>query len=129
VNHNELRELSAANLEVMKVVWEKGEVTVNDVLDILNSRRDTELKRASVQVQLNRLEKYGWLTHRSDSKTFYYRALQGKKKTMNHIVRDLKTRVFGGSSRELVRCLFEGSDVEEAELERITGLLESNNRG
>jgi predicted transcriptional regulator len=120
-----LRELSAANFEVMKVVWEKGEVTINQVLDTINARRENELKRASVQVMMNRLEKYGWLTHRVEGKTFYYRALQGEKKTMRHIVHDLKTRVFGGSTKELAHYLFENANVSGDELERIAGLLES----
>jgi predicted transcriptional regulator len=124
LSEKDRRELSAANFEVMKVVWEKGEVTINDVLTALNSKREHKLKRASVQVQMNRLEKYGWLTHRVKRRIFYYRALQDQKNTLRDIVRDLKTRVFGGSARELVRCLFEDTKVSDDELERIANLLE-----
>lgn len=124
MSEKDRRELSAANFEVMKVVWEKGEVTINDVLAAVNSKRENKLKRASVQVQMNRLEKYGWLTHRVEGRVFYYRALQDQKNTLRDIVRDLKTRVFGGSARELVRCLFEDTKVSDDELERIANLLE-----
>lgn len=124
MSEKDRRELSAANFEVMKVVWEKGEVTINDVLATVNSKRENKLKRASVQVQMNRLEKYGWLTHRVKGRVFYYRALQDQKITLRDIVRDLKKRVFGGSTRELVRCLFEDTKVSDDELERIANLLE-----
>lgn len=124
MSEKDRRELSAANFEVMKVVWEKGEVTINDVLAAVNSKRENKLKRASVQVQMNRLEKYGWLTHRVEGRVFYYRALQDQKNTLRDIVRDLKTRVFEGSARELVRCLFEDTKVSDDELERIAYLLE-----
>lgn len=123
MNKKELRELSAANFEVMKVVWEKGEVTINQVLDTINGKREHELKRASVQVMMNRLEKYGWLTHRVEGKTFLYKALQGEKKTMRNIISDLKTRVFAGSSKDLVHYLFEDSNADDDELDRIAQLL------
>lgn len=116
--------LSAANLEIMKQVWERGEVTISQVLDAVNATRETPLKRATVQVQMARLERYGWLTHRTDGRTFYYRATREQEQTNREMLMDMRDRVFGGSNRELVRCLFEDSQLSEAELERLVGLLE-----
>jgi len=126
VNEKDLRELSAANFEIMKIVWEHGETTINDVLEAINSRREKKIKRASVQVQMNRLEKYGWLTHRVDGNRFYYSALQEQDDTLRHIVSDVKNRVFEGASKELVRYLFEDTKASADELERIAALLEEN---
>jgi predicted transcriptional regulator len=123
LSEKERRELSAGNFEIMKLVWEKGEVTVNQVLDSLNAQRKNKLKRASVQVLMNRLEKYGWLTHRLEGRTFYYKALQDQKRTTHHIIEDIKTRVFGGSTREFVKCLFENKNVSSEEIDRIMNLL------
>ena len=75
------RGLSPANLEIMKVVWERGEVTVSDVLETINSRRRNKLRRTTIQVQMNRLEEYGWLTHQEDGRTFVYSAAKEKHKT------------------------------------------------
>jgi BlaI family penicillinase repressor len=122
-----LPKLSDANFEIMKIVWKKGEATVLDVMHELNVRRKNKLKRASVQVMLTRLEKYGWVTHREAERTFYYRALREKNSTLRDIISDLKDRVFGGSERELVKCLFEESKISSAELDRIASLLESKN--
>lgn len=122
-----LPKLSDANFEIMKIVWKKGEVTVPDVMHELNARRKNKLKRASVQVMLTRLEKYGWVTHREEERTFYYRALREKNSTLRGIISDLKDRVFGGSERELVKCLFEENKISSAELDRIASLLESKN--
>jgi BlaI family penicillinase repressor len=120
-----LPKLSDANFEIMQIVWKKEEVTVLDVMHELNDQRENKLKRASVQVMMTRLEKYGWVTHREEGRTFYYRALREKKPTLRDIVSDLKERVFGGSERELVKCLFEESEISSAELDRIASLLES----
>ena len=123
-----LPKLSEANFEVMKIVWEKGETTVLEVMQELNAKRTNKLKRASVQVMLTRLEKYGWVTHRKENRTFYYRALREQRSALRDIIDDIKHRVFGGSNRELVRCLFEESDISSAELNRIARLLESKEK-
>lgn len=124
-----LPKLSEANFEVMKIVWEKGETTVVEVLEELNANRTNKLKRTSVQVMLTRLEKYGWVTHRKESRVYYYRALQEEESALRDIVADLKNRIFRGSSRDLVRCLFEESDVSSDELNRISKLLDKKEKG
>ena len=54
-----IQKLSDANLEIMNIVWDRGEVSINDVLEAVNLRRNDKLKRATIQVQMKRLEKYG----------------------------------------------------------------------
>jgi predicted transcriptional regulator len=59
------RKLSDANLEIMKEIWQKaGEVTINDIFEAVNAGRRKKVKRATIQVQMRRLEAYGWLKHR-----------------------------------------------------------------
>ena len=118
------RNLSRANFEIMQHVWEKGEATVNDIHEAMNSRRESKIKRESVQVQVKRLEKYGWLKRRRIGKLFYYSALRGKEVATRDILNDVKERIFGGSQAELVRCLFENSRVSEEELKRINEFLQ-----
>jgi len=112
----------------MKIVWKKCETTVLEVMQELNAERTNKLKRASVQVMLTRLEKYGWVTHRQENRTFYYRALREQGPALRDIIDDIKHRVFGGSNRELVKCLFEESDISSAELNRIANLLEAKEK-
>ena len=51
--------LSEAQLEIMNVVWDRGEVTVAQVWKILSTRR--KVARNTVQTMLARLEEKGWL--------------------------------------------------------------------
>ena len=88
------RKLSPANLEIMKIVWESGEVTINDVFKIINSKRKDNVRRSTIQVQMSRLEEYGWLKHKQKGRSFYYSAVVEKQKT-----RSFKPRVF------MVGCL------------------------
>jgi predicted transcriptional regulator len=124
MSKNKAENLSPANFEIMKIVWEKGEVTINDVVDAINAKREDELRRTTIQVQMNRLEDYGWLKHRKEGRTFYYTAVKEKQKTRRDIVMDIKERVFSGSHTELVKCLVDGSDLKPGDIKELRQLLD-----
>jgi BlaI family penicillinase repressor len=117
------RKLSPGNLEIMKVVWEKGEVTINDVMEAINAKRKNKIRRTTVQVQMNRLEDYGWLKHTEKGRTYVYTAVVEKQKTRREILEDIKNRVFGGSRAELVKCLIEDTEVTPEEIRELRELL------
>ncbi len=117
------RKLSPANLEIMKVVWDKGDVTINNVVEAINAKRKNNIRRTTVQVQMNRLEDYGWLKHSELGRTYVYTAVVEKQKTRREILEDIKNRVFGGSRAELVKCLIEDSDVSPEEIKELRALL------
>lgn len=120
------RKLSPANLEIMKVIWEKGEVTVADVVEAINAGRRDPIRRTTVQVQMNRLEDYGWLKHRTEGRTYVYSAVVEKQKTRREILEDIKNRVFGGSRAELVKCLIEDEELTPEEIKELRELLKKN---
>lgn len=119
------RKLSDANLEVMKAIWQKGgEVTINDIFDAVNAGRRKKVIRATIQVQMRRLEAYGWLKHRVQEREFIYTALREEEEAKRGILDGIRDRVFGGSITELVKCLFENSAVSAEELRRIQEILD-----
>jgi len=62
--------LSPAQLEIMEIVWEKGEVAAVEVRQLLANGR--ELARETVRTMLERMEDKGWLKHRLVGRTFFY---------------------------------------------------------
>lgn len=117
------RKLSPANLEIMKVVWDKGQVTIKDVVEAINAKRKKKIRRTTIQVQMNRLEDYGWLKHGKKGRTYVYSAIVEKQKTRKDILEDIKNRVFGGSRAELVKCLIEDTEVTQEEIKELRALL------
>ncbi len=107
----------------MKIVWEKGEVSVSDVVQAINAKRKNKVRRTTVQVQMNRLEDYGWLKHREEGRTYIYSAVVEKQKTRREILEDIKNRVFGGSRAELVQCLLEDAEITPEEIRELRDLL------
>ncbi|MCJ7579854.1 MAG: BlaI/MecI/CopY family transcriptional regulator [Candidatus Aminicenantes bacterium] len=120
------RKLSPANLEIMKIVWEKGDVTINDVFESVNTKRDDKLRRTTIQVQMNRLEDYGWLKHKKEGRTHIYSSVVEKQKTRRDILDDITQRVFGGSRAELMKCLLEDADVSSEDIKELRELLKKS---
>jgi BlaI family penicillinase repressor len=123
------KKLSPANLEIMKIIWDRREVTISDVVEAINAGRKDSVRRTTIQVQMGRLEEYGWLKHRQEGRTFFYSAVVPQRKTTKDILDDVKNRVFGGSRAELVRCLLEDEALTSEEIDEMRALLQLQKEG
>ena len=66
---NRLPPLSDAQLEIMNVVWQLGEVSAGDVWNVLSERRS--IARNTVQTVMTRLNEKGWLKHRKQVRSWF----------------------------------------------------------
>ncbi len=117
----DLPPLSEAQIELMSVLWQKGECSVTEVLEVLQQRR--EVSRNTVQTTLSRLENKGWLTHRELSGIFIYSPTVTRESSQRKAVKRLLESTFGGSAEGLVLALLGSGQVTEAEMERIRKLI------
>jgi predicted transcriptional regulator len=114
--------LSEAQLEIMHVVWDGGEVTVTDVWNALSSRRP--VARNTVLTLMDRLEKKGWLTRRAEGQTHVYAAAAPRDATLGQVVHRLVDAAFAGSADAMVLALLEGRGVSDEEARRIRKLID-----
>lgn len=116
--------LSNAQFDIMSLVWEEGEITIAQVLHAINARRRKKLRRTTIQVQMARLEKKGWLTHKKIGRTYLYRALREREQALAAIAGDVTSRVFKGSCADLVKCLFDHKKISPEEIKRLRKVLD-----
>src|SRR5690348_3489507 len=94
------RLLTEVELELMRIIWERGESTVKEVLDLLPVGRD--LAYTSVATIMKILEKKNVLASRKDDRAHVYYSLVSKStyesKSLNHLVENL----FDGAPSSLV---------------------------
>lgn len=114
--------LSEAQMEIMEIVWQAEEVTVADVWKTLSNRRS--VSRNTIQTLMARLDERGWLQHRADGKTFFYRAAHQRQAAQRQLVNGLVQSAFGGSADGLVMALLDNGVTEE-EARRIRNLIEN----
>jgi predicted transcriptional regulator len=118
--------LTEAELRLMRVVWELGEATVNDVIAALPGRSAPAYN--TVLTILRILEQKGYLRHGKAGRAHVYRPLvsqeQARKKAVRHMVKSL----FDGSPEALVLSIMKNEKLEPKDLARLQKMIEESER-
>jgi predicted transcriptional regulator len=109
-----------AELEILRVLWERGPATVRQVHEALARTRDTGY---TTTLKLMQIMAEKDLVRRDESaRTHVYEARLSQAQTQRQLVTDLVDRAFGGSAAALVlRALssHKPTDNELAEIRRL----------
>ena len=119
--------LSAAQREIMEIVWDHEEISASQVREILGAMR--EVSRNTVCTLMQRMEEKGWLVHREQGRTFYYRAAAPRETSIGQRVVEVLDQACGGSPEALMTALIDYRGLSRAELNRIRKLLEAAKAG
>lgn len=108
-------------LLLLKVLWARGEATVREVWEAL--REDVPIVQNTVQAFLRLMEEKGLVTHRTDGRTFVYRATSPGDRTKKNLLSGLLTTVFDGALDQLVASALAAKKPSADELVRLRQLL------
>jgi BlaI family transcriptional regulator, penicillinase repressor len=104
-------------LEVLKVLWERGPSTVREVMEVLTVARPRAY--TSVMSLLNVMTDKGLVARQPKGRAFVYRAKSDRARTLRSMVGGLLGRAFEGSTAQLVTHLLDQSKPSDKELEEI----------
>ncbi|MFL5351903.1 BlaI/MecI/CopY family transcriptional regulator [Archangium sp.] len=124
--NEEPKPLTPVELELMQIVWRKGEVSVADVLEALPAER--KLAYTSVSTVLRILEQKGVLGSRKVGRGHLYSALLPREAYEVQSVRHLVETVFDGTPSALVERLVEAVPLSPEEVEQLRQLLARKGR-
>ena len=113
--------LTEAELRLMKVLWERGESTVNDIAAALPKNA---LAYNSVLTTIRILEQKGYVQHRKEGRAFLYLPLVAEHEAGISEVRLVLRRFFGDSREKLMLSLLGDSDVTPEELQRLRDAIQ-----
>jgi len=108
-------------LEILRVLWDRGPSTVRQVNDVLSERRPTGYTTTLKLMQIMR-EK-ALVTRDTSRRPQVYRAAVSRDRAQRQIVRDLLDRVFEGSADALVMQVLSAKKATPAELAEIRRLI------
>jgi predicted transcriptional regulator len=112
---------TAAELEILQVLWERGDCTVRDVHEVLHRRDGTGYTTALKLLQIMYDKQ---LVLRDESQRAHvYRAAVSKERTQKRFLSDLLQHVFDGSSSRLVLQALGDHKASREELREIRALL------
>jgi len=112
------RVLGPQELQIMKVVWDRGRVTVRDVYETLRQRR--RVAYTTVMTMMTILDQKGFLKRTpGENRAFVYEAARSRQAVMRATVSDFIDRVFGGSANPLMLHLIEDKHLTEQDLDEL----------
>ncbi len=118
----ELRTISPAETEILRLVWQLGAATVQQVCDSLPQERD--IAYATVQTLLRRLETKGYLKHRAEGKAHVFHPAAKQEAVITRSVNDFLGRLFGGDPIPLMHYLAEHGKITAEDIETLKRLIE-----
>jgi BlaI family transcriptional regulator, penicillinase repressor len=113
---------TTGELEVLKVLWDRGPCTVREVMDVLNECRPRAY--TSVMSLLNVMTDKRLLVREPQGRAFVYRPRTDRGRTLRRMVGDLVGRAFEGSTSQLVAHLLDQTQPSPDELKEIRRAIE-----
>jgi predicted transcriptional regulator len=117
--------LTQRELDIMSVLWERGEATVTEVRDQV----DPDLAYTSISSMIRTLEMKGYVSHRrGDGKTHVYFPVIEAEKAGESVLGRVLDKVYGGSPIKLLAHLVNQNRLSEKELARMRELLKRSKK-
>ena len=122
MNSEPLQKPTASELEILRVLWERGPSTVREVREELREKKD--LGYTTVLKLLQIMTVKGTVRRNEEQRAHVYEACQPATETKRQLVGDVLQRVFEGSASELMMHALEGRRTSKKELDELRRLLD-----
>ena len=116
--------LSPAETEILRLIWQLGSGTVQQVCDKLPPKR--QIAYATVQTLLRRLERKGYITHETKGKAHVFSPAAEREEVIKRTVGDFVDRLFGGDPVPLMLHLANHSRLDAEDIKRLRKLIEKH---
>jgi len=113
---------TASELEILRVLWERGPSTVREVHEALREKKD--LGYTTVLKLLQIMTAKGTVRRNEEQRAHVYEACHPATETKRQLVGDVLQRVFEGSASELMIHALEGRRTSKEELDELRRLLD-----
>lgn len=115
------QELTRAELEIMQVIWAKGEVPVHDILEQM-----AEPKPAynTVSTVVRILEKKGYVGHKAHGKSYDYYPLIEREEYTKGYMTGVLNNFFGGSVSRMMSFFTRNEKISIGEADEILKMLQ-----
>jgi predicted transcriptional regulator len=113
--------LTEAELRIMKLLWNRGESVVSDLVAALPDGES--LAYNSVLTTIRILEQKGYVRHRQEGRAFVYSPCVEEHEAGRSEIRNMMHRFFGNSRERLLISLLGDEEIDPAELERLKAAI------
>jgi BlaI family transcriptional regulator, penicillinase repressor len=123
----ELPRPTDAELEILRVLWDRNEATVREVHDAISKSRPAGYTTVLKLLQI--MTDKGLVRRDESERAHVYRARLARQDTERQLVDDLLDRAFGGSASRLVMQALAGRAASAEEIAEIRKMLDEASGG
>ncbi len=116
--------LPAAELEVLKTLWDHGPVTVRQVMNHLH-KRNRKIAYTTVLTFLTRLEQRGLVSSDKSGLAYVYRAVATREKITKSRLKSFLEDVYDGAAAPLVLQLVREGKLSQRDIEELQNLIDA----
>lgn len=116
-----MQEITRAQEDILKALWEINEGAVSDVLEKLPNPKPAYNTVATV---IKVLEKKGYVSHKTFGKTNVYFPIISRKDYGQYVIKDAFSGLFNGSLNQMVSYFVKNKKVGINELEELKQMIE-----
>ena len=120
-------DITAAELRIMKILWDLGPATVRDVKQVLTDEGDKPAY-TTVMTMMKQLAEKGALHVDKSRQPFVYRPAVQRDRVLGDRIKQFLGTVFNGQAGELVLRLIEETNLSPEDLRRIAEKIEKRER-
>ncbi|WP_148411620.1 BlaI/MecI/CopY family transcriptional regulator [Murimonas intestini] len=121
-----LPQISEAEFEVMKVVWNHAPINTTEVTEKLT--RTTQWKPKTIQTLLKRLVQKGAVTYEKQGRVFVYTPLVREDEYVNHESDSFLNRYYDGNIVSMVSAYLDSDHLTEQDIVSLNKLLSERSK-
>ena len=115
-----------AELEILQILWERGESTVRNVNELLNKKRNANLKEIGYTTTLKLMQlmhEKGLADRNEESRTHIYSAKVKEGEMQKALLEKFVDKTFRGSAMKMVMQALGNHETSKEELDEIKALI------
>ena len=124
MNVSALPQISEAEFEVMKIVWESAPINTNEITERL--LKTTSWSAKTIHTLIKRLVTKGALTYEKQGRIFVYTPLVEETEYINHQSSSFLNRFYGGDISAMLSSYIEDNQLSETEVQHLRSILSRN---
>ena len=120
----ELPKISDAEWEVMKIIWNKEEVTSGEIISELQEK--SEWKASTIKSLISRLLNKEAISFNKNGKEYLYYALVSEEQCVKEESESFLNRVFNGSLNSMVLNFVKNQKLSQDDIKELRSILDNS---
>lgn len=118
---NSLPQISEAEFEIMKVIWDNSPINTKEIVDIVSKSSNWNMR--TIHTLIARLEKKGAVGHNKEGRIYIYYPIIKKADYIKSESKTFLNKFYNGAANKMVMNFIENNMLSLEEIEELKNIL------